>query len=107
MLTSYMSYVSPLKWGEVLFLAPLSVCLYVRPSVRASDRPPVRPSRFRVLSIFFEPLVGFTNNFAQMSSMMYDIAHGVFITFCDSSSLRFHLPLQKNLIPSSDIWGET
>ena len=24
------------------------------------------------------------------------VAHGVFITFCDSSSLRFHLPLQKN-----------
>jgi len=33
------------------------------------------------------------------------VAHGVFITFCDSSSLRFHLPLQNNLIPSSEIRG--
>ena len=38
------------------------VCLSLRPSVC--------PSRFRVRSISFEPLVGFTNNFAQMSSMM-------------------------------------
>jgi len=30
-----------------------------------------------------------------------------FITFCDSSSLWVHLPLQKKLIPSSDIRGET
>ena len=50
---------SPLmKWGDILFLAPLSVC------------PSVCPSRFRVRSISFEPLVGFTNNFAQMLSMM-------------------------------------
>jgi len=42
------------------------VCLSVRPSVR----PSIRPSHFRVRSISFEPLVGFTNNFAQMSSMM-------------------------------------
>jgi len=35
------------------------------------------------------------------------VAHGVFINFCDSSSLRFYLPLQKKLIPSSDIRGET
>ena len=52
----------PMKWGDILFLAPLSV----RPSVR----PSVCPSHFRVRSISFEPLVGFTNNFAQMSSMM-------------------------------------
>jgi len=30
----------------------------------------VRPSRFHVSSISFKPLMGFTNNFAQMSSMM-------------------------------------
>jgi len=59
-------YVSPIKWGDILFLAPLSVC----PSVCLSVRPSVRPSHFRVRSISFEPLVGFTNNFAQMSSMM-------------------------------------
>ena len=39
------------------------VSLSVRPSVRLSSRCSVR-------SIFFEPLVGFTNNSAQMSSMM-------------------------------------
>ena len=59
-------YVSPMKWGDILFLAPLSVCSSVRLSVRLS----VRPSLFRVRSISFEPLVGFSNNFAQMSSMM-------------------------------------
>ena len=48
----------PIKWGDILFLAPLSVCLSVR------------LSHFRIRSISFEHLVGFTNNFAQMSSMM-------------------------------------
>jgi len=38
------------------------VCLSVRPSVC--------PSRFHVRSISFEPLLGITNNFAQMLSMM-------------------------------------
>ena len=52
------NYVPPMKLGDILFLAPLSV------------RPSVCRSRFRVRSISFEPLVGFTNNFAQMSSMM-------------------------------------
>jgi len=52
----------PMKWGDILFLAPLSVCLSFCPSVC--------PSCFCVRSISFEPLVGFTNNFAQMSSMM-------------------------------------
>jgi len=48
-----------MKWGDILFLALLSV------------RPSVRPSvTLRVRSISFEPLVGFTNNFAQMSSML-------------------------------------
>jgi len=51
-----------MKWGDIFFFAPLSV----RPSVRAS----IRPSHFRVRSISFEPLVGFSNNFAQMLSMM-------------------------------------
>jgi len=41
------------------------VCPSVRPSVR-----PFCSSHFRVRSIYFEPLVGFTNNFEQMSSMM-------------------------------------
>jgi len=47
-----------MKWGDILFLAPLSV------------RPSVRLSHFLVRSISFEPLMGFSNNFAQMSSMM-------------------------------------
>jgi len=51
-----------MKWGDILVLAPLSVRLPVRPSVC--------PSHFRVRSISFEPLVGFTNTFAHMSSMM-------------------------------------
>ena len=29
-------YVSPMKWGDILFLAPLSVCPSVRQSVRLS-----------------------------------------------------------------------
>jgi len=82
---------------------------------------------FWVRSLSFEPLVGFTNYFPEMLAMitrcavsMFDqcrlkvkvknnplshVAHGVFITFCDRSSLRFHLPLQKKLISSSDIRG--
>jgi len=43
-----------MKWGDVLFLAPLSVCLSVC------------PSRFRVRSISFESLVGYTNNKCQV-----------------------------------------
>jgi len=39
--TYSVSYVSPMKWGDILFLAPLSVCPSVRPSVRS---PSVRPS---------------------------------------------------------------
>ena len=50
----------PMKWGYILFLAPLSVRPSVCPSVRHTF----------VCSISLEPLVGFTNNFAQMSSMM-------------------------------------
>jgi len=52
-----------MKWGDILLLAPLSVC----PSVCTL-------ARFRVRSISFEPLVGFTNNFAQMSKMMRQCA---------------------------------
>ena len=44
----------------------LSVCLSVC------------PSRFRVRSISFEPLVGFTNNLAQMSSMIRQCAVPMF-----------------------------
>ena len=33
-----LNYVSPMKWGDILFLAPLSVCPSVRPSVRLSVR---------------------------------------------------------------------
>jgi len=70
-----------MKWWDLLFLAPLSVCLSARPSVRPPARPPtrspvrpsVRPSRLNcVRSISFEPLVGFTNNSAHMSSRIYD-----------------------------------
>jgi len=48
----YMIMSPPMKWGDILFLAPLSVC----------------PSRFRVRSISFEPLVGFTNNCKNVKS---------------------------------------
>jgi len=48
-----------MKWGDILFLAPLSV-----------RRLSVCPSTFCVRSTSFEPLVGLRNNFAQMSSMM-------------------------------------
>jgi len=115
-------YVFPIKWGDILFLAPLSVCPSVFSSVRMSVRAyrwalvgyqnaqhmsicenfpfipfvsywvgfrllgsfkqkkyptnahrkgrpsfrlSVRPSDFRVRSISFEPLVGFSNTFAQ------------------------------------------
>ena len=54
-------YVSPHKMGRhIVFISV--VC----PSVRSS----VCLSHFRVRSLSFVPLVGFTNNFAQMSSMM-------------------------------------
>jgi len=59
----------PMKWGDILFIAPF-VCLSVRLSVC--------PSHFRVRSKSFEPLVGFTNNFAQMSSMMRQCAVPMF-----------------------------
>ena len=49
-----------------MVLAPLSVCLSVS------------QSRCRVRSISFEPMVGFTNNFAQMSSMMRQCAVPMF-----------------------------
>jgi len=58
---AWLYYVSPHEMGTHIVLSSV-VC----PSVRLS----VRPSRFRVRPISFEPLVGFTNNFAQMSSMM-------------------------------------
>jgi len=51
-----------MKWGDILFLAPLSVC----------------PSHFCVCSISFEPLVGFKKNFAQMSSMIRRFAVPMF-----------------------------
>ena len=57
-----------------MFLAPLSV----RPSVRLSVRPSVRPSLFHVRSISFAPLVGFSNNLAQMTSMMRQCAVPMF-----------------------------
>jgi len=64
-----------MKWGDILFYLR---CLSVRPSVRLSVCIFVCPSRFRVCSISFEPLVGFTNNFAQMSSMMRQCAVPLF-----------------------------
>ena len=115
------NYVSPMKWGDILFLAPLSVCPSVRLSVRhtfvsalyllnpwwdfqitlhkcqvwwedvqclcLTKVGPRSRSQFkikhcmtvfRVRSISFEPLVGFTNNFAQMSSMMRRCAVSMF-----------------------------
>ena len=75
----------------------------------------------------FDPPVGFTNSFPEMLAMLRrcavpmfnqgrfnvkvknnplsHVAHGLFITYCDSSSLRFHLPLQFFLKLSSDIRG--
>ena len=57
----YMKYVSlpppKKKWGVILFLAQLQVCclsLY----------------HTFVFAQYLEPLVGFTNNYAQMSSMI-------------------------------------
>ena len=47
--------VSPMKWGDLLFLALLSVGRSVCLSVHLSDG-----SRFRVPSLSVEPLVGFT-----------------------------------------------
>ena len=59
---------------NIIMSPPWNVCLSVRlslcPSVRLSICLSVCPSRLRVRSISFEPLVGFTNNFAKMSSMM-------------------------------------
>jgi len=53
-------YVSPHEMGRHIVFSSV-VCMSFRPSVR----PSVCPSHFRVLSISFEPLIGFTNNFAQ------------------------------------------
>ena len=50
----------------------------VCPSVRSSVCMYVCPSRFHVRSVSFEPLVGFTNNSAQMSSMMKQCAERMF-----------------------------
>jgi len=49
----------PIKWGDILLLALLSVLPSLRPSVCLFVR-----------SISFEPIVGFTNNSAPMSSLM-------------------------------------
>jgi len=60
------------KWGDILFLAPWSVCLSVRLSVRhdfVSALYRFNPV-FQVGFISFQPLVGFTNYSAQMSRMM-------------------------------------
>ena len=67
-------YVSPNEMGRHIVFSSV-VCLSVRPSVRLSVRPSVT---LRVRSISFEPLVGFTNNFAQMSSMMRRCAVSMF-----------------------------
>ena len=58
-------YVSPHVMRRQ-FVFSYVVCLSFCPSVC----PSVCPSRVRVRSISFEPLYAFTNNFAQMSSMM-------------------------------------
>jgi len=106
-----------MKWGDILFLAPLSVCPSVRPSVRPSvcsgkpmdtcwvlkyptnvhlwelsSRLSVCPSHFRVRSISFEPLVGFINNFAQMSSMMRRCAVPMFDQGTVQPARNLHKP---------------
>jgi len=58
---------SPHEMGRHIVLGPLSVC------------PSVCTWRFRVRSISFEPLAGFINHFAQMSSMMRRWAVPMFI----------------------------
>jgi len=45
---------------------------------------------FRVHSISFEPLVGFTNNFAQMSSMMGRCAVPMF----DQGRIKFKVTIE-------------
>jgi len=85
----YHNYVSPIKWGDILFLAPLSVRPSVRPSVSPSVRLSVRPSHFRVRFISFEPLVGFSNNFAQMSSMM----RGCAVPMFDQGRFKFKVTI--------------
>jgi len=63
-------YVSPPhEMGRHIVFSSV-VCLSVCPSVC--------PSRFCVRSIFFEPLLGFTNNFAQMLSMIRRCAVPIF-----------------------------
>ena len=56
-----MIYVSPHEMGRDIGFSSV-VCLSVRLSVC--------PSRFRVRSISFEPLVGFTISFSHILSMM-------------------------------------
>ena len=59
-------YVSPPhEMGRHIVFSSV-VCLSVCLSVRLS----VCPSHSRVRSIFFEPLVGITNNFSKMSAML-------------------------------------
>ena len=59
-------------------MSPWNGKTYCFSSVGLSVRPPVCPFRFCVRSIYFEPLVGFTNNFAQMSSLMRRCAVSIF-----------------------------
>ena len=63
------NYVSPHEMGRHIVFSSI-VCLSVCPSVRPPVRPSVCPSHFGVRSIYFEPLVVFTNNFAQISAML-------------------------------------
>jgi len=70
---SKLNYVSPHEMGRHIVFSSV-VCLSVCLSIRLS----VCPSHFRVRSISVEPLVGFTNNFAQMSSMMRGFAVPMF-----------------------------
>jgi len=74
-------YVSPHEMGIHIVFSSV-VC----PSVHQS----VSPSHFRVRSISFEPLVGFTNNFAQMSSMMRRCAY-VWSRSGQRHNLRFNI----------------
>jgi len=63
-LSVLMELCPPHEMERQIVLASLSVCLSVCPSVRLSVR------HAFVFALSFEPLVGFTNNIAKMSSMM-------------------------------------
>ena len=61
----------PMKWGDIQ-------CIVFSPVVCLSVCLSVGPSRFRIRSISFEPLVGFTNNLPEMLAIMRQCAVPMF-----------------------------